>query len=149
MDFDQTFSPTAKWASLRAILAIVALEDLKCISVDISRAFLNGDMEHDVYMDFFKGYEELGLGKPKSSYMFIASKDLSRARQVVADLEKQFQLHDLGDTSFLLGVHIQRDRSRHSLSLSQTQYIVDVLEQYSMSDCVAVSTPLDPNSKLC
>ena len=44
MDFDQTFSPTAKWASLRAILAIVALEDLECISVDISRAFLNGDM---------------------------------------------------------------------------------------------------------
>ena len=45
-------------------------------------------------------------------------------------------------------MHIQRDRSRHSLSLSQTQYIVDILEQYSMSDCVAVSTPLDPNSKL-
>ena len=62
MDYDQTFSPTAKWASLRAILAIVALEDLECISVDISRAFLNGDMEHDVYMEFFKGFEELGLG---------------------------------------------------------------------------------------
>ena len=45
-------------------------------------------------------------------------------------------------------MHIQRDHSRHSLSPSQTQYIVDVLEQYSMTDCVAVSTPLDPNSKL-
>ena len=80
--------------------------------------------------------------------MLIAAKELSQARKVVADLEKHFQLHDLGDTSFLLGVHIARDRSKRSLSLCQRQYIVDLLEQYSMSDCVAVSTPLDPNSKL-
>ena len=175
MDYDQTFSPTAKWASLRAILAIVALEDLECISVDISRAFLNGDMEHDVYMEFFKGFEELGLGKPKSGYalklvkaiyglkqagrqwykkldsslqslgfervkcdnsiwvyrkdgvciiipayvddMFIAAKELSQARKVVADPEKYFQLYDIGNTSFLLSVHIARDRSKQSLSL--------------------------------
>ena len=69
LDFDQTFSPTAKWAALRAILALVALEDLECISVDISRAFLNGDMEHDVYMDYFQGYEELGFGKRKPGSM--------------------------------------------------------------------------------
>ena len=206
LDFDQTFSPTAKWAALRAILALVALEDLECISVDISRAFLNGDMEHDVYMDYFQGYEELGFGKRKPGYalklvkaiyglkqagrqwykkldsslqglgfmrvksdnsiwvfrkddvriivpayvddMFIATKDLSQARQVVSDLEKHFQVHDLGDTSFLLGVHIQRERSKRTLTLSQHQYIVDLLQHYGMSDCVAVSTPLDPNCKL-
>ena len=69
LDFDQTFSPTAKWAALRAILTLVALEDLEYISVDISRAFLNGDMEHDVYMDYyFQGYEELGFGKRKPGY---------------------------------------------------------------------------------
>ena len=80
--------------------------------------------------------------------MFIATKDLSQARQVVTDLEKHFQVHDLGDTSFLLGVHIQRERSKRTLTLSQHQYIVDLLQHYGMSDCVAVSTPLDPNCKL-
>ena len=80
--------------------------------------------------------------------MFIATKDLSQARQVVSDLEKHFQVHDLGDTSFLLGVHIQRERSKRTLTLSQHQYIVDLLQHYGMSDCVAVSTPLDPNCKL-
>ena len=54
----------------------------------------------------------------------------------------------LGDTSFLLGVHIQRERSKRTLTLSQHQYIVDLLQHYGMSDCVAVSTPLDPNCKL-
>ena len=80
--------------------------------------------------------------------MFIATKKLSRARQVVIELEKHFQLHDLGDTSFLLGVHIERDRSKHSLSLSQRQYIVDLLNQYESSDCKPVSTPLDPGCNL-
>ena len=44
----------------------MALEDLEYISVDISRAFLNGDMEHDVYMDYyFQGYhQEKNLGLP-------------------------------------------------------------------------------------
>ena len=206
LDFDQTFSPTAKWAALRAILAIVAIEDLECISVDISRAFLNGDMEHDVFMDYFQGYEELGFGKPKPGYalklvkaiyglkqagrqwykklnaalqslgservksdnaiwvykkdgvriiipayvddMFIAAKHLSECRKVVSDLEKHFELHDLGNTSFLLGVHIERERAKRTLTLSQRQYIVDLLEHYGMSDCVAVSTPLDSNLKL-
>ena len=63
-------------------------------------------------------------------------------------VEKHFQVHDLGDTSFLLGVHIQRERSKRTLTLSQHQYIVDLLQHYGMSDCVAVSTPLDPNCKL-
>ena len=54
----------------------------------------------------------------------------------------------MGDTSFLLGVHIERDRSKHSLSLSQRQYIVDLLNQYESSDCKPVSTPLDPGCNL-
>ena len=52
------FAPTAKWAALRATLALSALEDLELYNVDISTAFLNGDMEHDVYMQQPEGFEE-------------------------------------------------------------------------------------------
>ena len=206
LEFSEVFAPTAKWAALRAILALSALEDLELYSVDISTAFLNGDMDHDVFMDYFQGFEELGFGKRTPGYalklaksiyglkqagrqwykkldsslqslgfakvksdnsiwvyrkddvriiipayvddMFIATKERGRAQQVIQDLEKHFQVHDLGDTSFLLGVHIQRERSKRTLTLSQHQYIVDLLQHYGMSDCVAVSTPLDPNCKL-
>ncbi|OCB88087.1 hypothetical protein A7U60_g4874 [Sanghuangporus baumii] len=44
------FTSTAKWAALRAILAIAAFEDLELYSVNISTAFLNDEMEYDVYM---------------------------------------------------------------------------------------------------
>ena len=59
----------------------MALEDLECISVDISRAFLNGDMEHDVYMNYFQGFEELGLGKPKSGYALKLVKSIYGLKQ--------------------------------------------------------------------
>ena len=36
LEFSQVFAPTAKWAALRAILAIAAFEDLELYSVDIS-----------------------------------------------------------------------------------------------------------------
>jgi hypothetical protein len=40
-------TPTTKWAALRAILALDALEDLKLESINISNAYLNGKL-HDV-----------------------------------------------------------------------------------------------------
>ena len=58
LEFSEVFAPTAKWAALRAILALSALKDLELYSIDISTAFLNGDMEHDVYMQQPEGFEE-------------------------------------------------------------------------------------------
>src|SRR3984957_10722802 len=49
-DYTETFAPTPKWPALRAILALAALENLHLESVDISSAFLNGELEEEVYM---------------------------------------------------------------------------------------------------
>jgi hypothetical protein len=38
VNFDETFAPTTKWAALRAILALAALENLELESIDISNA---------------------------------------------------------------------------------------------------------------
>jgi hypothetical protein len=40
VDFNETFAPMTKWATLRAILALAALEDLELESIDISNANL-------------------------------------------------------------------------------------------------------------
>ena len=80
--------------------------------------------------------------------MTIAAKSKEQYQFVRDELAKHFKLHDLGPTSYLLGVQIERDRSKHSLSLSQRQYIVDVLERFGMSDCSPVKTPIDEHHKL-
>jgi hypothetical protein len=59
VDFDDTFTPTTKWAALRAILALAALENLELESIDISNAYLNGELHDvDVYMQQPDGFAE-------------------------------------------------------------------------------------------
>ena len=58
LDFGQVFAPTARWAALRSIFALAALQDLELYSLDISNAFLNGDLEHDVYMQTPEGFRD-------------------------------------------------------------------------------------------
>jgi hypothetical protein len=53
------FAPTTKWAALRTILALAALENLELESIDISNANLNGELHDiDVYMQQPDGFAE-------------------------------------------------------------------------------------------
>jgi hypothetical protein len=58
LDYTETFAPTAKWAALRTVLAMCALEDYEADAVDISNVFLNGDLMQDVYIHQPKGFEQ-------------------------------------------------------------------------------------------
>jgi hypothetical protein len=59
VDFDETFAPTTKWAALRVIFALAALEDWELESVDISNAYLNGELKDvEVYMHQPEGFAE-------------------------------------------------------------------------------------------
>jgi hypothetical protein len=59
VDFDETFPPTTKWAALRAIPALAALENLELESINISNAYLNGELHDvDVYMQQPDGFAE-------------------------------------------------------------------------------------------
>ena len=78
----------------------------------------------------------------------LAGKSKAAIQRVKDDLRKHFKLRDLGPTSWLLGVKIERDRSNRSLSISQRQYALDVLERYGFANCDPVSTPMDPGLRL-
>ena len=196
-DFTETYAPTAKWDAIRLILAIAAIEDLLLESVDISCAFINAELDAEVYMQqpegFVQGgpdwvchllkaiyglkqsgrmwhqkldqvFREMGFHRIQSDHsiwiwckgdtpiiipvffddMTIAAKDQASIDWVKSELKKRFKVHDLGPTSWLLGVEIQHDRAKCTLNLSQRQYILDMLKHYNMSDASPVLTPLNP-----
>ena len=52
-----------RWSTLRTILAIAAIDDLELHSVDISHAFINGDIDTEIYMKQPEGFRQGGPEK--------------------------------------------------------------------------------------
>ena len=80
--------------------------------------------------------------------MTLISKSQPAIQAFIKELSTHFKLRDLGSTTQLLGIRIDWDRPSRNISISQKQYIIDMLERYGMSDCKPVSTPMSPGSKL-
>ena len=51
VDFFDTFSPITSITSIRLLIAVVAIYDLKIHQMDVITAFLNGDLDEEIYMD--------------------------------------------------------------------------------------------------
>ena len=50
VDYDETFSPVAMIKSIRILLAIAAYHDYEICQMDVKTAFLNGNIEEELYM---------------------------------------------------------------------------------------------------
>ena len=50
IDYDETFSPVAMLKSIRIMLAIAAHLDYEIWQMDVKTAFLNGELDEEVYM---------------------------------------------------------------------------------------------------
>jgi hypothetical protein len=58
IDYLETFAPVTKLNSVRVLLSIAANRDWPLQQLDIKIAFLNGDLEEEVYMDAPLGFGE-------------------------------------------------------------------------------------------
>ena len=60
IDYDETYAPTSKINSTRAILALIAHEDLDAHQYDVKTAFLNSPLKEKIFMSQPPGFEEHG-----------------------------------------------------------------------------------------
>ncbi|GBE86218.1 Retrovirus-related Pol polyprotein from transposon TNT 1-94 [Sparassis crispa] len=174
--------------------------DLKIHQMDVKSAFLNGDLDEEIYMKVPSGFrrsnslvwklnkalyglkqagrewykkiraefEALGFTRCHSDHsvfyknddgilliiaiyvddMLILSDNLTAVTTLKEDLKSRFEMTDLGEARWLLGMEIARDRPCCVLELSQHQYVEKCLAQHGMADCRPVSTPMAQNQKL-
>ena len=59
VEFTDNYSPVVNDVTFRVVVARMLIENLKGKVVDIDNAFLNGDLEHEIYMKIPEGYDEV------------------------------------------------------------------------------------------
>jgi hypothetical protein len=63
-------------------------------------------------------------------------------------LSSNFEMKDMGEANYVLGVKIIRDRATKLLSLTQETYIKKTLERYHMQDSKPMDTNVDKSLSL-
>ena len=56
IDYNETFAPVAKMDSIRLALAITASKQWEVHHMDVKCAFLNGDINEEIYMEKLEGF---------------------------------------------------------------------------------------------
>ncbi|GIL74079.1 hypothetical protein Vretimale_10366 [Volvox reticuliferus] len=57
IDYGELFAPTSRFASLRALLAAAAAKKMTVHQMDVSTAFLNGELKEELWMEQPPGYQ--------------------------------------------------------------------------------------------
>ena len=79
--------------------------------------------------------------------ILLATNDIGMLHETKRFLSKKFEMKDLGDASFVLGIQIHWDRSQGILGLSQKSYIEKILKRFGMHDCKPGDTLVDKGDK--
>ena len=57
IDYDETFAPVARLEAIRMFLAFASFKGFKVYQMDVKSAFLNGEIDTEVYVDQPPGFE--------------------------------------------------------------------------------------------
>lgn len=75
--------------------------------------------------------------------ILIFSNNLKLKNKLKNNLKNNFEMKDIGEVKNILGMQITRNRSKGTISISQEQYIREILCKFNMADCNPVSTPME------
>ncbi|GJY64156.1 putative RNA-directed DNA polymerase [Tanacetum coccineum] len=79
--------------------------------------------------------------------IILASNDLNMLYETKMFLLEKFEMNNLEEASYLIGIEIYRDRSRGRLGLSQRVYIDKILKKYNMHNCSPTVAPVVKGDK--
>ena len=60
VDFEARYAPTGKPTSIRTVLCVAGILDWELENMDVNTAFLNADVEEEIYMKQLEGFEVYG-----------------------------------------------------------------------------------------
>lgn len=80
--------------------------------------------------------------------LLLASNSQPLLKDVKGFLSGKFEMADMGEPSWFLGLEIKRDRSKGTLKISQRKYVSDCLKKFGMEGSNGSATPIALGLKL-
>ncbi|CAI7872753.1 unnamed protein product [Closterium sp. NIES-54] len=159
VDYKELFAPVVNSTTLRTLLAGAAIKGWVVKQMDVTTAFLNGVLEEEIFMAQPEGFDDgsgreigvtpssadhslfmLGEGEQRSFMVvyvddiliFSPSSDL--VKEVMLMLQDKFKCKALGDVSFYLGLHIERDVEKRCMRVHQRKYLEALAANFGQSE---------------
>ena len=74
--------------------------------------------------------------------ILLTSSDVNLLLETKKFLSSKFDMKDLGEASFVLGIETHRDREKEVFGLSQKAYLEKVQNKYNMQKCKSSPAPI-------
>eukprot|EP00257_Ricinus_communis_P018006 XP_015576586.1 uncharacterized protein LOC107261482 [Ricinus communis] len=107
--------------------------------MDVKNAFLQGSLEEEVYMSLPPGHKF----SSDSSLVWNSNEEIEKVKQ---KLKEEFNIKDLGQLTYFLGIEIAK--SHKGLFLSQRKYVLDLLKETGKIRAKPIDTPIETKTRL-
>ncbi|KAG7582883.1 Retrotransposon Copia-like N-terminal [Arabidopsis suecica] len=108
LDYVDTFSPVAKMTTVKLLLSVAAAKNWSLHQLDISNAFLNGDLDEEIYMSLPPGYSMRQGGSLPDNAVLKLQKSLYGLKQASRQWYLKF-------SSTLKALDFKKSHSDHTL----------------------------------
>ncbi|XP_020680826.1 uncharacterized protein LOC110098350 [Dendrobium catenatum] len=157
LDYFDTFSPVAKFPTIRILFTIAVTSNWPILQLDISNAFLHDKLDETIYMMQPLGLpDNVSLADPSllrfskdaiQLYLLVYVDDIlltgnsaQALDSLLHALHSRFQMRNLGQASNFLGIQVVP--IANGLHLSQSMYATQLLQKAGMQDSKPVLTLL-------
>ncbi|XP_020674351.1 uncharacterized protein LOC110093716 [Dendrobium catenatum] len=151
--------------TIRMLLTLAVNRTWPILQLDVSNAFLHGDLPDDVYITQPRGFEDqtqpnavckldkslYGLKQAPRQWFqkitsFLQTRNCSKQiNNLLHDLRSQFALKQLGQINLFLGIQISRTNT--GFFLHQEHYASKLLQEAGFTDCKSCPTPITPATR--
>jgi hypothetical protein len=80
--------------------------------------------------------------------LILVCNDQNKLLYIKKELSQKFEMKDLGELHFFLGMEVERNRDQRILHINQIKYLKEILKRFRMEECKPIGVPFDPKMKL-